>query len=422
MPTARRQMKLRRESDMRRHFNEIRKKGWSVKASSLAFFTLLVLSCSHADTGEYSVMKGDFIQSVMETGEIQAVNAYSLFLPRINYMYGSTFKIIGLTEHGTSVNGGDTVVTLDPSTVQKTILDRQEMLENELAAMNKLNAQLANNMQDLRAQFTSEQSSYNLKLLSFEKSGFESAGMRRVSELEFRQAGVKLNRIKRKLELRPTLDSLDLLIQRIKVIQRENDLKSAIETLDMLTVVSPIEGIFVIENNRRTGQMIKIGDDINLTYPVAMIPDVRTMMVKGVIQEVDISRIKTGQNVIVRLDALPSVDFSGEVTYIGKVCVEAGERRVFNTEVIIKESDVRLKPGMTVSCEYITYEGNGDDLYVPASCLHSEGGKSYLFVKRRGRVEKREVTTGLSNNTYTIVTGDVRQGLPLVLPETIMNR
>ncbi|MFO7575343.1 MAG: efflux RND transporter periplasmic adaptor subunit [Bacteroidales bacterium] len=415
-------MKIRRGSDMKRHLNEIRKKGWPVKASALAAFSLLILSCSRADTGEYSVMKGVFRQSVMETGELQAVSAYSLFLPRINYMYGSTFKIIGLTEHGTSVNGGDTVVTLDPSTVQKTILDRQEMLENEIAAMNKLKAQLVNNMQDLRSQFTTEQSSYDLKRLSFEKSGFESAGMRRVSELEFRQAGVKLNRIKRKLELRPVLDSLDLLIQNIKVIQRENDLKSAMETLNMLTVVSPIDGIFVIETNRRTAQMIKVGDDINLMYPVAMIPDVRTMKVKGSVQELDVSRIKTDQNVIVRLDALPSVDFSGRVTYIGKICVEAGDRRVFNTEVLISESDVRLKPGMTVSCEYITYEGKGDDLYVPTSCLQSEGGKSYLFVMRRGRVEKREVTTGLSNNTYTIVKGDVRQGLPLVLPETIMNR
>lgn len=407
---------------MKRTFVEIRKNGGTVVASAIVIFSMLILSCSRADTSDYSVMKGIFRQSVMETGELQALNAYSMFLPRINYMYGSTFKIINLAEHGANVAGGDTVVTLDPSSVQKTILDRQEMLDNEIAVMNKLKAQLANNMQDLRAQLTSEQSSYDLKRLSFEKSGFESTGMRRVSELEFSQAGIRLNRIKRKLELRPVLDSLDLLIQKIRVIQRENDLKSALETLNMLTVVSPLEGIFVIETNRRTGQMIKVGDDINLMYPVAMIPDVRTMKVKGSVQELDISRIETGQDVIVRLDALPSVDFTGVVTYIGKICVEVGERRVFNTEVLISESDVRLKPGMTVSCEYITYEGNGDDLYVPTACLNSEGGKSYLFISRRGRVEKREVTTGLSNNTYTIVKGDVRQGLPLVLPETIVNR
>ena len=407
---------------MKRHLFEIGKTGLSGKASVLAVLSLLILSCSSTDPGEYSVMKGFFRQSVMETGELQAVNAYSLFLPRINYIYGSTFKIIGLTEHGTNVAGGDTVVLLDPSSVQKAVLDRQEMLENEIAALNRLKAQLTNNMQDLRAQLTSEQSSYELKRLSFEKSGFESSGMRRVSELEFRQAGIRLERIKRKLEIRPVLDSLDLHIQKIRVIQRENDLRSALETLDMLVVVSPIEGIFVIENNRRTGQMIKVGEDINLTYPVAMIPDVRTMKVKGAVQELDISRIRTGQNVIVRLDALPSVNFTGYVTYIGKVCIESGERRVFNTEVLISESDVRLKPGMTVSCEFITYEGKGDDLFVATVCLYNENGRSYIFVKRRGRVEKREVATGLSNNTYTIISGDVRPGLPLVLPEAIMNR
>lgn len=413
-------MKKTRETEMKLRVKEGRKKTWSGRVFVLAAFPLLFLSCSRSDIAEYSVMKGVFRQSVMETGELQAVNAYSLFLPRINYMYGSTFKITGLTEHGTNVSGGDTVVILDKSNIQKTILDREEMLENELAAMNKLKAQLANNMQDLRAQLTSEQSSYDMKRLSFEKSGFESAGMRRVRELEFRQAGIKLERVKHKLAMRPVLDSLDLLIQKIKVLQRENDLRSALETLDMLSVVSPIEGVFVIENNRRTGQMIKVGDDINLMYPVAMIPDVRTMKVKGFVQELDISRIKQGQDVIVRLDALPLVDFTGNVNYIGKVCVETGERRVFNTEVLINESDVRLKPGMTVSCEYITYQGNGDDLFVPTACLYNEGGKSYLFILRKGSVEKREVETGLSNNTYTIVKGDVRQGLPLVLPETVI--
>jgi len=414
-------MKRGRRNDMKRHLSgkqNPRATGWF---SLLIVCLVLLNSCMPADPGEYQVMKGAFRQSVIETGELQAVNAYSLFLPGISYLYGSTFKIIGLTEHGTTVSAGDTVIVLDPASVQRTVISRQESLENEIAAMNKLKAQLMNNMQDLRAQLTSEMSTYELRRLNFEKSGFESEGMRRVNELEFRQAGIRLERIKRKLEMRPVLDSLDLLIQKIRLAQRESDLSSAIETLDKLTVVCPIGGIFVVENNRRTGQMLKVSDDVNLMYPVALIPDVSAMKVKGAVQELDISRISTGQDVIVRLDALPSVSFTGKVTYIGKVCIETAGRRVFNTEVLVSESDVRLKPGMTVSCEYITYTGGGDDLFVPTACLHSEAGKSYIFVKRRRGVEKREVVTGLSNNTQTIVTGDIRPGLPLVLPETVIN-
>ena len=69
---------------MKRTFVEIRKNGGTVVASAIVIFSMLILSCSRADTSDYSVMKGIFRQSVMETGELQALNAYSMFLPRIN--------------------------------------------------------------------------------------------------------------------------------------------------------------------------------------------------------------------------------------------------------------------------------------------------------------------------------------------------
>ena len=75
-------------------------------------------------------MKGPFRQSVIETGELQAVNASYLNMPRINYIYGYNFKILGLAEHGKNVHKGDPVIKVDPSSVQKFIIDRSESLEN----------------------------------------------------------------------------------------------------------------------------------------------------------------------------------------------------------------------------------------------------------------------------------------------------
>jgi len=302
-------------------------------------------------------MKGPFRRSVIETGELQAVNASFLGMPRINYIYGYSFKIIGLAEHGKNVHKGDSVIRVDPSSVQKYIIERSESLENEIASMNKLRAQITNNLQDLKSQLRNEQASYDIKKLGFEKSGFEAVGVRRVIELEFSQAEIKLRKIQRNLERKPKLDSLDLRIQQIKVVQKENELKAAQETLTKLVVTSPLDGIFVVEENWRTGQMIRVGDEVFIGAPVARIPDIRAMKVKGFVMENDISNIKPGLNVIVRLDALPSVPFHGTISTIGKVCIERDEKKVFPIEVIISESNLRLKPGMTVSCEYITYEG-----------------------------------------------------------------
>jgi HlyD family secretion protein len=378
-------------------------------------------ACHRDNTSSYSVMKGPFRQSVIETGELQAVNASYLGMPRINYTYGYNFKIIRLAEHGKNVHRGDSVVVVDPSSVQKFIIERSESLENEIASTNKLKAQITNNLQDLRSRLKNEQAEYEIKKLGMEKSGFEAAGLRKVIELEFRQAEIKLKKIQRNLELKPRLDSLDLHIQEIRVSQKENELKAAQETLSKLFVTSPLDGIFVVEENWRTGQMIRVGDEVYLGAPVAMIPDIRTMKVKGLIMENDIGRIKPGLNVIVRLDALPSVPFHGTINHVARVCIEKDGKRIFPVEVIIKESDLRLKPGMTVSCEYITYDG-GDEIFVPSNCILEENKHFYLFIRKRGKLRKTEVKTGLSNNMYTIISGDLKPGQPLELPENVTIR
>jgi hypothetical protein len=56
------------------------------------------------------------------------------------------------------------------------------------------------------------------------------------------------------------------------------------------------------------------------------------------------------------LDALPKVAFEGEVIYIGKLCrpkERNSRQKVFDVEVKILKPDDRLKPGMTVSCEFL---------------------------------------------------------------------
>jgi HlyD family secretion protein len=381
----------------------------------------VLFSCNRNQGGRYTVNKGPFSQSVIETGELQAVNASYLSMPSIDFVYGYNFKIIGLAEHGKSVHKGDPVIVVDPAQVQKFIIEKGESLENEIASANKLKAQITNNLQELKAQLRNEQSSFDIKKLGLDRSAFESPGIRKVMELEFRQSEIRLNKLKRNLELRPKLDSLDFRIQQIKIVQKENELKKAQNDFARLTVVSPLDGIFVVEENWRTGQTIKVGDEVYLGNPVAMIPDIRTMKVKGKVLENDIGKIKSGLDVIIRLDALPSVPFHGKINSLSKVCVEQDDKKVFRTEVMISESDLRLKPGMTVSCEYITYE-SADEMFVPTNCLLEENKHFYLFVKKRGKIKKTEVKTGISNNMSTIVSGEIKPGQVLELPENILIR
>jgi HlyD family secretion protein len=388
----------------------------------LQFVCLFLVSCNSNTNNNYTVMKGQFRQSVIETGEIQPQFFSTVTMPRINSIYGYNFKIIGLAEHGKNVKKGDKVLVVDPSSVLKYIIEKRESLENETASSNKLKAQIMNNLQDLKGQMKNEEASFEIKKLQKARSVFESTGIRKTIELEYKQSEIKLNKIKRKLTEQPKLDSLEYRIQKIKLSQKENELKAAEETLQQMVVTSPLDGVFVLDRNSRTGQTLKVGDEEYLGNTVAKIPDIRTMKVKGYILENDISRIKVGQNVIVRMDALPNVPFEGKLTKVGLVCIpQQNGKKAFQTEVMLTGNDPRLKPGMTVRCEYITFEGD-NEIYVPNNCLSEENKHYYCFIKKRGKVRKTEVKTGPSNNMYTIISGDLNVGQQLILPENITTK
>ena len=141
----------------------------------------------------YHLNRSDFIEKLTVTGTTQAVVNYPV-MPPIGF-WGQT-AVLRLAEDGQFVNKGDIVFRLDPSPIPKFIIERNESLENEIASTNKLKAQIINNLQDLKSQLRNEQAAYEIKKLSMGKSGFESFAIRKVAELEFRQAEIEVNKIR----------------------------------------------------------------------------------------------------------------------------------------------------------------------------------------------------------------------------------
>ena len=388
-------------------------------------FLLLIslsISCNQGTNDVFTVMTGSFKQSIIQTGELQAVKASFIPMPDIDWQYGYQFKIIGLADHGKIVHKGDSIIKLDAASVYKFIIEREDMLENELADSKKQAVQSENNIQELRAQLKSEQAAFDLKKLEVDRSKFDTDVKKRIKELEFQQETIKLNKVKRNLDLKPKLDDFDRHIQGIKVMQRQNELNNAKEALKLFLIRSPLDGIFQVAVNDWTDnpQMWKVGDTPYQDQILASIPDITRMKAKTYINESDVKRVHKGMKVIIRLDALPSVPFSGSLTEISKICVPRDKEKVFNVVVEIDGSDLRLKPGMTVNCEYILYESE-KNMFVPNNCLLKERGHSYIFLKKGGSVRKLEVQAGAVNINHTVITGEVKPGQKLVPFNDVLN-
>lgn len=326
----------------------------TVLHSMLLSCAFLIVSCGNSQEQyvESSVTLNG--QSIVETGELAAINSKAFVLQRYG-RYWYEMRIIGILDHGSIVHPGDSIIQLDPTEINKFILERESKLETELANLEKMQVDQANSMSEYESQIKSEEASFDLKRLELESSRFESLRTRKIKELEFEQAKITLAKEKRKYELAKKINACDLKIQRINVRQVQNEIESAYEIIPQLTIRTPIAGVFQVGWNYRTGSVIKVSDNLYPGQNMANVPELANMKVNTQINETDFLKIRLGQKVTVRLDALPQVAFEGEVAYIGKFCHRKDEKsrqKVFDVEVNLLQSDERLKPGMTVSCEY----------------------------------------------------------------------
>jgi multidrug resistance efflux pump len=245
---------------------------------------------------------------------------------------------------------------LDPTEVKKFILDRESELETQQAAEQMLRVDLSNRVNDLESNVKNATAAFNLKKIELESSRFESARLKRIKELEFEQAKITLEKEQQKLELCKAINENELKIQQVRIERITNELNNAYNIVPDLTIRTSIPGIFQIAHNRRTGTLVKVGDNIYSGNLLAKVPDLAMMKVNTYINENDFLKIDMGQDVTVRLDAMPKIAFEGKIAYIGKLCHlldDKSRQKVFDVEVNITHFDERLKPGMTVSCEFL---------------------------------------------------------------------
>jgi len=293
-------------------------------------------------------------KKIVETGELAAIDTRSFVMPRFgNYWY--QMKIIGILKHGSIVKAGDSIIQLDPSQIKKYIIDRESDLATQMAVLEKLRVNQENKRQELESKLKTENASFDLKKLELESSRFESDRIRKIKELEFKQAEIELAKAKRLAVLSKKIDLNEMKVEQIKTKQLKDDIKSSSALVPKLTIRTPISGVFQVGINQRNGDLIKIGDDIYYGNNMGNVPDLTWMKATTSVSENDFMKIQVGQDVIVRLDALPKVSFKGQVSYIGKLCHlkdEKSRQKVFDVDVKILKPDARLKPGMTVSCEF----------------------------------------------------------------------
>ena len=168
----------------------------------------------------------------------------------------------------------------------------------------------------------------------------------------------------------------------------------------LIAITTPIDGT-VVARKVGPGQYVR-SDSGDPLYSIA---DLSVMWLKANVPESDIALVKVGQDLEVRVMALPTRTFKARVIAIGAASDAATRRVVVRSE--IPNPDGTLRSEMFATFKIVT--GNGEpEPAVPVEAVTREGELAFIWVQREPMVlERRKVQIGLEQDGRL----QVREGL-----------
>jgi HlyD family secretion protein len=247
-----------------------------------------------------TVNRGEVIQSVTATGDLQAVTSVDVS----SQVSGLMVEV--LVDFNDEVKVGQVLARLDPATY--------------VARLNQAKADLA-----------STTASNTLTRLNTERIR-ELRTKNLVSQQELDQAEAQLAQ-----------SDASLLTRRSAVSDAEVNLARC-------TILSPIDGI-VLDRQTEVGKTVSAS--LNAPTLFTIVNDLAKMQINAAVAEADIGSIADGQNVNFTVDAFPNRQFRGRVSQIRNLPQSAQSVVVYSTIIDVDNRDLMLKPGMTANVSII---------------------------------------------------------------------
>lgn len=368
--------------------------GWMISKNQISHTTHLV-------------RRGNFDKYITTKGEIQGKEAFFITISDIfkdNDLQVWDLKIKDMVPEGTIIKEGDWVATLDQTSINQRIQNNREEIDRRLAWLNDAKIDSAISLTRLRQQL--EELGYDLQYrqLELEQAQYESPAYQRRIQTAYNQKIRQIDRAKRDYELR----RMDL-ANRIRRYESQYDYAVNVdnklhEALKACTITAPQAGM-VIFARWRGYRKIRIGDDVSPHRPViASLPDLSVLVSETFVEEIDIAKIASGDSAIITVDAVPGTQYKGTILKIANIAqnIQGTDSKVFPVVIELTQSDRKLLPGMT-STNQIILERIPDQITIPRNSLFNEDGKSFVYLKRGGKVWKRIVEPGLENDEVIVI-------------------
>jgi HlyD family secretion protein len=160
------------------------------------------------------------------------------------------------------------------------------------------------------------------------------------------------------------------------------------------------------------GQAVSGSGGFNSGTEVLTIADLNSMIINAQVNQADVPRLKTGQQVEVTVEAVAGLRATGVVERISPQATIRNNIKGYPARIVLKKVDPRVRPGMTANVK-IPVASAGNVTAVPLAAVFTERDpdtgemERFVYVQQGENFEKRNVKVGVSDYFYA----EIQEGL-----------
>ena len=365
-----------------------------------------------------AVQRGKFEVKVFSSGQVESGNQLNIPVPdKLNdrRLRIWSLKITELVEEGTYVDSGGFVARLDPEAVQEQIKTAQDDLDKASTEYEDARIDSNLNLSNQRDEITNAMLDRAEKEIIMKESIYESPSVQKKAQMDYDKAQRKYEQEKEAYKLKKKQEENKVNRQFINFRQLRERLEGLNALYNSLVITAPKAGIITYIKN--PWGITKVGSEVSGNDAVATIPEMTNLISRTYINEIDISKVKEGQQVDIGIDAFPDKKMRGEVISIANIgqSMPNSDAKVFEVKIKVFGEDKDLKPAMTTS--NIIYAGiYRDTLFIPSDAVFENDSLQYVYL-RKDRLCRQVVRLGDDNENFVMVTEGLHEGDLLCLNE-----
>jgi RND family efflux transporter MFP subunit len=369
-------------------------KRWLIVVTVLCLFSVLFTSCAGSQSAVQETAKatrGNLVISVDVSGNLE--------MPRkVDLSFGTSGMIKEImVEEGDRVVKGQTLAKLDAPVLEANVAMAELNLEQTIYPYYS---------------YTHAANVPGTWLALDEAENNLEEAQRLLEEGKIEEAQSLLDTVKQNLDKAKAKSESRIWSLPLSVKMTELQLDQAEAELDKAVITASFDGV-VADIYIKEGQQLSA---MAYTSPAICLIDPSEIKLSGVIDEMDVSKVKLGQEANITLDALPDKEVKGRVTFISPASTAQAGVVFYKTTITLENPDEELKDGMSATAKIVIEEHDGV-LLIPNRAIQGSLEKPWVEVVTNGQTEERQISIGLSDGINTEILSGLEEGEEVVLPQ-----